>query len=307
VYCGQCGTPNQDEAGHCETCGAPLLITTGARVCGECGAALGDHDRFCTTCGAAASEAAASDGYDAADDFGELNIDDIEIDELPDWLQGMAPVQEHVTSERPRQSDQPTPDDLPDWLRDTPDGDDSLIGAAPAPPPRTPESSSVDHQPAEEFSLLSDDDLPDWLKALSDEDDIDPSRSSTHVTAPAGPRHDSNPSTAVANLYEVPVVSRAWLAQGRSVDQEQVTSARQEFMPLEAMSGVATVQARPQSIWDSEPVEADGDNEETRPFAVPQEDAAESQGRGRLIVRIVILALLVIVVMLIAFLLIQGV
>jgi hypothetical protein len=320
VYCGQCGTRNQDEAGHCDTCGAPLLITTGARSCGNCGAALGDHDRFCTTCGTAAADATDSaDSYDASDDFGEIDIEDIQLDELPDWLQSMAPSpqkpSEQPTSAPPSHTGaQPDPDDLPDWLRDSPGsarhGEPHAGSAKSFTPPPPPSPGAVSHQPADEFSLVSDEDLPDWLKALSDEDESSstPPPAQPVAARPSPSRPSGEPTRAVANLYEVPAISRAWQTQGRSVNQEQITSARQEFAPLEVVSSVATEQVRRESIWDSEPEQTAEDSEETRPFVVAQEEeSSEGAGRGQLIVRIIILALVVIVVLLLAFVLIQGV
>jgi hypothetical protein len=322
VYCGQCGTPNNEESGHCETCGAPLLISTGARTCGQCGASLGDNDRFCTSCGASATDGGATDVYDASDDFGELNIDDIQLDDLPDWLQSMAPSPE--TDRQPAQAmdhNQPTPDDLPDWLRDTPASSatsgQSASPAASNPPPG--QQSSVDHQPANEFSLVSDDDLPDWLKALSD-DDGDSGEFATSSASTSSQNHSDTRQTwstpepdrsrAVANPHDVPVISRAWLTQGRQVDQTQVTAARQEFLPLDAVADISPAQARSRSIWDAEPEDAQ-DDEETTPFVLsPEGDDTQSQtgtGRGKLIARIVILVLLVIVALLLAFVLIQGV
>lgn len=313
MYCGQCGTPNQDEAGHCETCGAPLLITAGSRACSSCGASLGDHDRFCTTCGTPAGDATAPGEYDAADDFGELDIDDIQVDELPDWLQEMAPSSSQ-TAEPPtgqqRTGSQPAPDDLPDWLRDTPDeqsGGSSAAGQPPHAPP--PETGPINHQPADEFSLVSDEDLPDWLKALSDDDNSSESSTPPQPSTSA-PRRSGQPgpTTAVANLYEVPAVSRAWLTQARSVDPDMVTSARQEFSPLEAISSVETEQAGRPNIWDDDPV-LPSEDEVTRPFAVAQEEESGHDetgiSRAQLIIRIVVLALIVIVVALLAFMLIQ--
>ncbi|MEX2426418.1 MAG: zinc ribbon domain-containing protein [Thermomicrobiaceae bacterium] len=303
MYCGQCGTHNHEEAGHCETCGAPLLITAGGRTCGQCGASVGDHDRFCTSCGALVSDTAATPGYDAADDFGELNIDDIQLEELPDWLQGMAP--EHQTLGSPP-SDQPSPDDLPDWLRESP-SNQSHSSPSPAPersaPPPAPAPDSRDHQPADQFSLVSDDDLPDWLKALSDEDDDTPV--ATPQPAPVSASAPDRPVTAVANLFEVPAVSRAWLHQGRSVDPSQVTSARQEFSPLEAVSGAQAAAAEPSSIWDAAPVEHGADDESTRQFDVVDQSNPLA-GRGQLIARIVILVLLVLVALVLAYVLLLG-
>ena len=316
MYCGQCGTQNQDEAGHCETCGAPLLITTGSRVCGSCGASLGDHDRFCTTCGTPAAEAAASE-YDAADDFGELDIDDIDVGELPDWLQEMAPSRAEAAEPPAEQSgpaNQPAPDDLPDWLRDVPDTQfDQSTSAAQSPPSPPPEPGPVSHQPAEDFSLVSDDDLPDWLKALSDDDDSSgtsvPQQAQPTTSGQRSSGQSGGPTTAVANLYEVPAVSRAWLTQSRSVDPDDVTSARQEFSPLESLSSVGTEQAARPSIWDDQP-EQPSEDEVTQPFTVaqepePSEDAETGVSRVQLIIRIVVLVLIVIVVALLAFMLIQ--
>lgn len=320
MYCGQCGTPNQDEAGHCETCGAPLLITTGSRTCGTCGASLGDHDRFCTTCGASATDAAESSGYDASDDFGDIDIDDIQLEELPDWLQEMAPsdapssdAQVPGMDAQQRPANQPAPDDLPDWLRDVPEsGTGPAPGGGPASPTPPADPGPIAHQPADEFSLVSDEDLPDWLKALSDDDDAadqaPPQQPAPAAQRTAG-RQEQQPTRAVANLYEVPAVSRAWLTQARSVDPDQVTAARQEFSPLEALSGVSTEHAGRQSIWDDGPVESTDDDEETRPFAVASEEetAEEGTNRTQLIIRIVVLVLIVIVVALLAFILLQGV
>ncbi len=314
MYCGQCGTPNEEEAGHCETCGAPLLITTGARTCSNCGGSLGDHDRFCTTCGAAASGAEATETYDAADDFGELEIDDIQLDELPDWLQDMAPSPSPQLEPEPAPEEPHNPaesksselDGLPEWLRDSPPAGPASSASPDAPPPPPPATQGgLDHQPADQFSLVTDEDLPDWLKALSDDDD-DLSSASQHAPAQAPTQQPSGePTKAVANLYEVPPVSRAWLTQGRFVDPAQVTAARQEFSPLETAPDVATGQASSQSIWDTGPIEPTADDEETRPFAVSQEEQAP--GRGRLIARLVILVLLVIVALLLAYVLMQGV
>jgi hypothetical protein len=311
VYCGQCGTPNHEEYGHCQTCGAPLLITTGARSCANCGASLGDHDRFCTSCGTAASDAQGSQQYDAADDFGELNIDDIQFDELPDWLQSMAPSTpaESEPAPTPSSTDQPSPEDLPDWLRETPATSDPVYPSTPGPqssPPAMPPASErgrLDHQPADQFSLVSDEDLPDWLKALSDEDsdtsppEPQPAQASTSSPSPR--------TSAVANLFEVPPVSRAWLTHGRFVDQDDVTAARQEFMPLEAVSGVSAEQRGSQDIWESDPVEAPGEEQETRPFLLPHDSFGGD--RGKLITRIAILVLLVIVLLILGFLVLQGV
>lgn len=325
MYCGQCGTPNNEEAGHCETCGAPLLISAGARTCGQCGASLGDHDRFCTSCGASASNGGSADVYDAADDFGELDIDEIQMDELPDWLQGMAPS---TPDQPPRASvpDQPSPDDLPDWLRDDKPVSSSISGPSdrgpivpePSPVPSVDNQQNMDHQPADQFSLVSEDDLPDWLKALSDDDDDSDFATSTSASsagvAPPGPSFSGGAAQpdrtrAVANLYDVPVVSRAWLAHGRQVDQSQVIAARQEFLPLDMVAGVSPEEAQSRSIWDAEPI--DPDDEQTRQFVVsPDESDAElasDTGRGKLIARIVILVLLVAVALLLAYVFFQGV
>jgi hypothetical protein len=314
VYCGQCGTPNHEESGHCETCGAPLLITTGARNCANCGASLGDHDRFCTSCGTAANGTEATQQYDAADDFGELDIDDIQFDELPDWLQSMAPsTPEESEPAAPTQqptTDQPSPEDLPEWLREAPAASESVSppiadpqSSQSATPPAREQGGQVDHQPADQFSLVSDEDLPDWLKALSDDDSDTPSPQ----PQPAQPAATSSSptTTAVANLFEVPPVSRAWLTQGRFVDQDDVTAARQEFMPLEAVSGVSAEQRESHDIWETGPVEPPGEEQETRPFLLPHD--ALGGDRGKLIARIAILVLLVIVLLILGFLVLQGV
>lgn len=325
MYCGQCGTPNHEEAGHCETCGAPLLITTGVRSCANCGASLGDNDRFCTSCGTATSGTETLEQYDASDDFGELNIDDIQLDELPDWLQGMAPTareepaqpQPQLPSHPPSSGDQPSPDDLPDWLRETPSvsSSDPVPApplSAPEPPPTAPsEGSGVDHQPADQFSLVSDEDLPDWLKALSDDDDSSSNEPAYSTPSQSGSSSGgSSQTTAVANLFEVPAISRAWMTQGRSVNQDDVSAARQEFMPLEAVSSMTTRAADEaedrQSIWDSGPIEPAEADQETRPFTVPPDEEQEGN-RRQLIVRVVILALLIIVVLLLGFVLLQGI
>lgn len=316
MYCGQCGTPNEDEAGHCVTCGAPLLITTGARTCSTCGGALGDDDRFCTTCGTQADAAQSPGTYDAADDFGELDIDDVQLDELPDWLQSMAPAPRQQPPTSQPHNQQPSPDDLPDWLRDMPSDEPAAANqpetsdlpsppASQAPPPPS-DRGGVEHQPFDQFSLVSDDDLPDWLKALSDEDGDSSATLSQPTTQPVS-GHPERQSTAVANLYDVPAVSRAWLRQGRQIDQDQVIAAREEFLPLEAFAGTEAAEepSGTHSIWDSGPIEPSADDEETRPFSVSQEE--DSAGRGRLIVRLVILVLLVIVALILAFVLIQGV
>ncbi len=327
MYCSQCGTSNSEEAGHCETCGAPLLISAGARTCGQCGASLGDHDRFCTSCGAAASNGGgSSDVYDAADDFGELNIDDIQLDDLPDWLQGMAPS-EDTTPPRTSVPDQPSPHDLPDWLQDPPStpswSGSGASSATPPPPVDDNQSQGLDHQPADQFSLVTDDDLPDWLKELSEDADADEASNAATPVSSAGQTSSRSgaPATsasaapdrsrAVANLHDVPVVSRAWLAQGRQVDQSQVNSARQEFLPLDAVAGVTPGDAQSRSIWDADPVELDPDDEATRQFAVSHdgEEAAEGSGagRGKLIARIAILVLLIIVALMLAYVFIQGI
>jgi hypothetical protein len=304
VYCGQCGTHNHEEAGHCETCGAPLLISAGARSCGNCGALLGDNDRYCTSCGASATAALPQERYDAADDFGELDIDDIQIDDLPDWLQGMAPQHSQAPPPSP---DHPSPDDLPDWLRESPSAPAresayaSDLPRAAAQPQQ--EQGNLDHQPANEFSLVSDDDLPDWLKALSDEaDETDmPAPATEPVTAAAGPSQQQ--TMAVANLFDVPPVSRAWHSQGRFVDQNQVTAARQEFSPLEVLSVIQSEQAGTQSIWETSPMDVSGDNQSTSPFAVAEEGAGST--RGKLIIRVVILVLLVLIALTLAYVLLQ--
>jgi hypothetical protein len=325
VYCGQCGTPNNEEAGHCETCGAPLLISAGARTCGQCGSSLGDHDRFCVSCGASASNGGAADVYDAADDFGELDIDEIQMDELPDWLQGMAPSTPEPSPRAPV-PDQPSPDDLPDWLRDdspaTPTSRPASSGPRPASPVDTSQAST-EHQPADQFSLVSDDDLPDWLKALSDDDgDTEFATSTSSSPAPAAsssssysssrPVSQPDRSRALANLHDVPVVSRAWQRQGRQVDQSQVTAARQEFLPLDMVAGVSPGEARSRSIWDAEPMHS-AEDAETQPFALssdenePEEISGAESGRGKLIARIAILILLVMIALLLAYVFIQGV
>jgi hypothetical protein len=254
--------------------------------------------------------------YDASDDFGELNIDDVEFDELPDWLQSMAPSTPAQPEPEPPDHgrDQPTPDDLPDWLREPP-ADSATIESTSrqtqrdvSTPPSFSEQQSVDHQPADQFSLVSDEDLPDWLKALSDEDD-DTSSISAAPSTPASRPYSSAPSTttALANLYDVPPINRAWSAQGRYVDQEQAATAQREFLPLEALSNLAEQQSSVEEGWDTTSMDqADDTDQETRPFSVPEAEGDESGDRGRLIARVVILVLLVIVLVLLGYVLWQG-
>jgi hypothetical protein len=215
-----------------------------------------------------------------------MSIDDIQFDELPDWLQGMAPAtpaQPQSAPQPPIASDQPTPDDLPEWLREPSSGESSWA-SIPQPAPSTETSAErqgIDHQPADEFSLVSDEDLPDWLKALSDEDD-DTTSASPSFAAPASPagRTGSAPTTtAVANLFEVPPISRAWMTQGRAIDQDEVSAARQEFLPLDSVSSLVTEQADTASIWDSGPIETSESDQETQPFTIPQvESYADRSG-----------------------------
>jgi hypothetical protein len=295
VYCGQCGTQNNEESGNCETCGAPLLITAGTRSCAACGGSLGDHDRFCPTCGAAADDAETSETYDASDSFEEIDIDDIEISELPPWLQDMA-----TSDQQPRgnaSGGQPSPEDLPDWLRDTEDGGESESSGSLAPAQQSA-PSGVQHQPAEHFSLVSDDDLPEWLKALGEEEP---------ETVPANERATSQPpseASAVALVFEVPPISRAWLTQGRRIEPSSLASAQQQFSPLDRLTG-ATEQSGPEGIWNESEEFTQGPAEP--PSAEPDTDAgrAESTG-GRSVGRIVVFALLLVIILTIAYVVIQG-
>jgi hypothetical protein len=262
-----------------------------------------------------AAAAGPTQQYDASDDFGELNIDDVQLDELPDWLRSMAPSTPSQQEPEPpdRGRDQPSPDDLPDWLRETPadsvsgDSTSHVQRAAPS-QSAFPAQQSVDHQPADQFSLVSDEDLPDWLKALSDEDEDTASTPGSPPT-PASRSFSSAPSTttALANLYDVPPINRAWSAQGRNVDQQQVATAQQEFLPLEALSNLTAQRSSSEEMWDSVSMERSDDaDQETRPFSVPETEEEENGDRGKLIARVVILALLIIVLVLLGYVLWQG-
>ncbi len=310
MYCGQCGTHNNEESGHCETCGAPLLISAGARSCSNCGASLGDNDRYCTSCGTAADSAQVDPAYSATDDFGELEIEDLDLSELPDWLREMAPPSEEEPADLPDDvpvdtgqadavsQDAPgaSPDDLPDWLRD-PEG---TPASAPAAPPQAEGVPSVDHQPADQFSLVTDEDLPDWLKALSD----DEPESEQAATPSSGSQAAAGQTSAVATLFEVPPVNRAWLTQGRRIDQQQIAAAQQDFAPLEVIAARPVEQQDAPDTWESGRAEPAPEFEATRPISA--EWTVSEGNRGRLILRISLIVLIVIVVLLVAFLLLQG-
>lgn len=298
MYCGQCGTQNNEEAGHCRTCGAPLLITAGTRTCAACGGSLGDHDRFCPSCGASADDPGSSTSYDASDAFEEIDIDDIDLSELPEWLQDMAIAQGRSASNRSQPvAGQPSPEDLPAWLRETEEGAPSR-DTAPPPPAQSPPSSGVQHQPAELFSLVSDDDLPDWLKALGDEEPSDGAQ------PPATESVVPSESKAVALVFEVPPISRAWLTQGRRPDPSTVASAQQEFAPLEPWTGAA-----------DEPEQVDIWTQSTEPFDTQSsQGTASSEGQaepsaasgGRNVFRLVLVAILLVLILTIAYVVIQG-
>jgi hypothetical protein len=293
VYCGQCGTQNNEEAGSCETCGAPLLITAGSRSCASCGGSLGDHDRFCPTCGAAADDEPEAESFDATDAFEEIDINEIDISELPPWLQEMAENEEQ--NGRPASPGQPSPEDLPDWLRES--ESDGSSDTSPSTNPTQPTASAgVQHQPAELFSLVSDEDLPDWLKALGEEESESP--------RPASPatNHESSPSTAVALVFEVPPISRAWLTQGRQVDPSSVASAQQQFSPLDPLTGAAE-HSEEAGTWES----TDGFAEESVDTTPTRTESAPTQrAGGRNIARIVMFALLLVIILTVAYVIIQG-
>jgi hypothetical protein len=292
VYCGQCGTQNNDEAGHCETCGAPLLITAGMRTCAACGANLGDHDRFCPTCGASADSVRAPASFIANDAFDEIDIDDIDITELPPWLREMAPG--HVASTGHQASSQPTPDDLPEWLRDEYSGGEPA--EATPPPAQSGSARGVQHQPADTFSLVSDDDLPDWLKAVGEEEiEQEPTPHPTE-SQPAGE------SRAVALVFEVPPISRAWSTHGRKIDPSRVASAQQDFSPLAPVSGRVSRQEE-DDIWsktqrfEHQPAE--------KPASDVEADGAQGKKRGTL--RVVALVILLVFLLLLVYVFVQGV
>jgi hypothetical protein len=256
--------------------------------------------------------------FDASDDFGELNLDDVQVDELPEWLRSMAPAPASQEAPSPpgRGQDQPTPDDLPDWLREPEAGASSASSPPQASQPDEPPASAfsghqqMDHQPADQFSLVSDDDLPDWLKELSDEDDYAPSSSSSAPTSPSRSYSGTqSTSTALANLYDVPPINRAWSTQGRHIDQDQAAAAHQEFLPLDALSSLAIQSTDAGETWEAvEPEQMAAEDQETRPFTVADEEPedAEAGDRGKLIARVAILVLFVIVLALLGYIIVQS-
>jgi hypothetical protein len=144
---------------------------------------------------------------------------------------------------------------------------------------------------------------PTWLKALSDDDDDEVATAPSQPT-PSPVRSADQPSTAVANLFEIPPVSRAWHSQGRFVDQSEVMAARQEFSPLEAVTSAVSDQTASRSIWDAESDEQQTTDQSTSPFAFVQ--SGSGADRGRLIARLVILALLLLVALVLGIVLLQS-
>jgi hypothetical protein len=300
VYCGQCGSENNEEAGTCAVCGAPLLITAGARACQSCGASLGDNDQFCPSCGAPALEEAPEQVYSAEDAFGSIDPDDIVIDDLPEWLREMAPGQE-TPDETPASDSGPELEDLPDWLRETDSADQESPDTEHTPTqpqiPPSPSSQGVHHQPAEQFSLVSEDDLPEWLRALGDDEPAEPSS--------AEPQATTEETRSVAMIFEVPQVSRAWMSEGRRTDPDVIAAAREEFSSLGA---TVAVPSRSAETPDSPEPEQDDHDQPTEPIAdvggeVDQEGSRLPIG---MIAKVATLIVLLIIVGVLAFIFIQG-
>ena len=303
MYCGQCGTRNNDEAGTCESCGSPLLISAGARNCESCGGSIGDTDQFCPSCGHPATS--TSQTYDADDSFDSISADDIQLDELPDWLRDMAGPQDQPGQEGVA-SGQAEPDDLPAWLQDPEGGSSPDVSAGPA---HSGRSSEIQHQPAEQFSLVGDEDLPEWLRALGDDES-----SSEQPPEPASASSSSwssepSDSRAVATLFDIPPVTRAWLEHGRVPNPEQIAAARQEFEALSVAAGRPEEQpllaeSRPAETidWEQTTGAANDSTNESSSSGLRLADGGVSR-----IVKLVVLAILIVILLALLFLLFQEI
>jgi hypothetical protein len=298
VFCSQCGTENSRNDTYCIVCGSSLRMAGDGGPCVHCSARLSSDARYCSSCGESVAEPDDRDTLFAGPSFDADNLEDVDLADLPDWLRDLAPRDDHRPS-APVSPSQPTPDDLPDWLRDTGDDDIQLEDFSETPSTVDP----VHHHPAAEFELVSDDELSDWLTTLGDEDGGDGDHVITSAPYDSGAREPvAASSNAVALLAEAPAVSRAWLREGRMVATAVADEARRDFAPL-------------QSLETEQPTHQASDVETIRfpttmpaevTMPIPEETGSSTSFWTRHRMRLVTLALFLIVVLLLAFLLIQS-
>lgn len=224
MYCSQCGTENRTDVETCTLCGSPLTPRSGPETCSACGGPVDAYDRFCAQCGAALPSAPPGP-YTPGPSFEDDDLSDLNVSELPPWLQDLAPQNGASAPEPEPMPMQAEPDEstLPEWLvaaRSTGD-------VSPAPGLEAPaaDAASAAGEALGAFSLVGEDDLPEWLRVLGDEESAAASADDKVVR--------DAPASSPAAVAAVPSVSRAWLARPRAVDAESAAEARRAFVPVD--------------------------------------------------------------------------